>query len=59
MDQCVMESLAIVFVNVLLFGDGRTAFSLESPAGWGGVLTIPHLINLHRYEIFHKTSEVD
>ena len=59
MDQCATESLAIVFVNVLLFGDGGMAFNLESPAGLGDVLTTPYLINLQCYEIFHKASDVD
>ena len=59
MDQCATESLAIVFVNVLLFGDGGMAFSLESPAGLGDVLTTPYLIKLQCYEIFHKASDVD
>jgi hypothetical protein len=59
MDQYFMESLAIVFVSVLLFWDGGTAFSLESPAGLGDVLRTPHLKNLQCYEIFHKTPDVE
>ena len=58
MDKYVMESLAIVFVSVLLFLGWITAFSLESPAGLGEVLRT-HLKNLQCYEIFHKASDVD
>jgi hypothetical protein len=58
MDQYVMESLAIVFVSVLLFWGGGTAFNLDSLAGLGDVLTTPHLKKLC-YEIFNKASDVD
>jgi hypothetical protein len=59
MAQYIMESLAIVFVNVLLFWDGGTAFSLESPAGLETLITTPHLKNFQCYEIFHNASDVD